>query len=116
MATTLYVPSAIEYQGKLVPVLAAQKEIGLKAPAQAALLRSVSGPRRGRAQERRDPGEQPAGEKPRRSEDVEKRAFAFCNEVKPLFEKIRSDVDALELMLPSDMWPVPKYREMLFLM
>jgi glutamine synthetase len=97
-----------------VPVLAAQKEIGMKAPAQATLLRTISDRVEGVLKNVEIL--EMARAKAEALEDVEKRAFAFCGEVKPLFEKIRADVDALELMLPSDLWPVPKYREMLFLM
>ena len=48
--------------------------------------------------------------------DVEKRAFAYCDKVKPYFDKVRVEVDALELLMPAASWPLPKYREMLFLM
>ncbi len=114
MATTLYVPAAMSYQGKLVPVLAAQKEIGIKAPAQSALLRDVSDRVEGVL--KNVEVLEALRAKAEAIEDVEKRAFSFCDDVKPLFEKIRADVDALELLLPADLWPVPKYREMLFLM
>lgn len=46
---------------------------------------------------------------------AQKQAEAFCNEVKPLFDEIRCHVDALEMMVDDEMWPLPKYREMLFL-
>jgi glutamine synthetase len=48
--------------------------------------------------------------------DVEEKAEAYCDEVKPYFDKVRAQVDGLELLMPSDAWPLPKYREMLFLM
>ena len=48
--------------------------------------------------------------------DVEKKAFAYCDKVKPYFDKIRVEVDGLELQMPAATWPLPKYREMLFLM
>ncbi len=41
-------------------------------------------------------------------------AKAYCNNVKPFFEKIRYDVDKLELLVDNKNWPLPKYREMLF--
>lgn len=47
--------------------------------------------------------------------DVKERAVIFCHQVKPLFEPIRDAVDALETLLPASLWPLPKYREMLFL-
>ena len=114
MATTLFVPAAIAYEGRLAPALAAQKEAGVKSPAQASLLREVSD----RAESVLKNVEilQNLRAKAEAIEDAEKRALAFCQTVKPLFDQIRADVDALELLLPADLWPVPKYREMLFLM
>ena len=40
---------------------------------------------------------------------------AYCDKVKPLFEEIRSHVDALESVIDDNIWPMPKYREMLFI-
>lgn len=114
MTTTLFVPAAIAYQGSLAQALAAQRAAGVNAPAQAALLRSVSDRVEGilkNSQILLD-----ARAKAEATEDVEKRAYAYCADVKPYFEKVRADVDALELLLPADAWPLPKYREMLFLM
>lgn len=114
MATTLFVPAAAEYQGALGQTLSAQKLAGAKAPAQAALLRAVA--ERTDAVLKNVEGLQAAREQADALEDVEKKAAAYCEKVKPWFEKVRADVDALELMMPAASWPVPKYREMLFLM
>lgn len=43
------------------------------------------------------------------------KAEAYCNKVKPYFEKIRYHVDKLELLVDDSLWPLPKYRELLFL-
>jgi len=32
----------------------------------------------------------------------------------PYLEKIRYQVDKLELVVEDDLWPLPKYRELLF--
>jgi glutamine synthetase len=48
-------------------------------------------------------------------ENEDKRADAYCNKVRPYFEKIRNDVDKLELLVDDEDWPLPKYRELLFL-
>lgn len=48
-------------------------------------------------------------------EDVEIRAEAYCFKVRPYFEKIRYHVDKLELLVDDEDWPLPKYRELLFL-
>ncbi|MCF4102046.1 glutamine synthetase III [Gillisia sp. M10.2A] len=47
-------------------------------------------------------------------EDAEKRAFAYCDDVKPFFEKIRYHCDKLELLVDDELWPLTKYRELLF--
>lgn len=47
-------------------------------------------------------------------EDMEKRAFAYCDNVKPYFDQIRYHCDKLELLVDDEIWPLPKYRELLF--
>jgi glutamine synthetase len=49
-----------------------------------------------------------------RIDDVEKRAQAYCTEVKPFFDAIREHCDKLEMMVDDELWPLSKYREMLF--
>ncbi len=46
--------------------------------------------------------------------DETDKAFAYCNEVKSYFETIRYHCDKLELLIDDEMWPLTKYREMLF--
>ncbi|MEN8193141.1 MAG: glutamine synthetase III [Bacteroidota bacterium] len=46
--------------------------------------------------------------------DIEKKADAYCNKVRPYFEEIRYHSDKLELMIDDELWPLSKYREMLF--
>ena len=47
-------------------------------------------------------------------ENVEKRAFAYCDKIFSMFAKIRAHADELELLVADDLWPLPKYRELLF--
>ena len=42
------------------------------------------------------------------------RAQTYAETVKPFFDKIRTAIDQLELIVDDEMWPLPKYREMLF--
>ena len=44
----------------------------------------------------------------------QKSADAYCNKVKPYFEKIRYHCDKLEMMVDDELWPLAKYRELLF--
>lgn len=43
------------------------------------------------------------------------RGVDYATTVKPLFDKIRTEADALELIIDDRNWPLPKYRELLFL-
>ena len=47
-------------------------------------------------------------------EDIEKKAIAYCGHVKPLFDDIRYHCDKLELLVDDEIWPLTKYRELLF--
>jgi len=47
-------------------------------------------------------------------EDAREKAIAYCDNVKPYFEKIRNHVDKLELIVDDELWPLVKYRELLF--
>jgi len=46
--------------------------------------------------------------------DATERAIAYEKEVKPFLETIRDSIDRLELIVDDEMWPLPKYRELLF--
>lgn len=49
-------------------------------------------------------------------EDLREKAIAYCDDVKgKYFDKIRYAVDRLELLVDDEDWPLPKYREMLFI-
>jgi len=48
-------------------------------------------------------------------EDVEAQAHKYNVDVLPFFEKIRYHVDKLELLVDDELWPLPKYRELLFI-
>ncbi len=44
--------------------------------------------------------------------DIKKKAFAFIN-VKSQTEKLRIGIDELEILVANDLWPVPKYADMI---
>jgi glutamine synthetase len=48
-------------------------------------------------------------------EDVEKKALAYCDNVKVHFDEIRYHADKLELIVEDELWPLPKFRELLFI-
>ncbi|MBQ8445122.1 MAG: hypothetical protein IJX22_01900, partial [Opitutales bacterium] len=55
-----------------------------------------------------------ARKKANRIEDSRKKAIAYHDTVLPCFDTIRYHIDKLELIVDNEMWPLPKYRELLF--
>ncbi len=49
-----------------------------------------------------------------RLEKEKDKAVAYHDTVLPFFETIRYHADKLELLIDDEMWPLPKYRELLF--
>ncbi|TAL57748.1 MAG: glutamine synthetase type III [Bacteroidetes bacterium] len=47
-------------------------------------------------------------------EDMQDKASAYCDHVKPYFDEIRYHADKLEFVVDDELWALPKYREMLF--
>ncbi len=47
-------------------------------------------------------------------EDTRERALEYEQKVKPYLEDIRYHIDKLELVVDNELWPLPKYRELLF--
>lgn len=48
-------------------------------------------------------------------ESEREKAIAYHDTVAPLMDEIRYHIDKLELMVDNEMWPLPKYRELLFI-
>ncbi len=116
MATNHVLPAAIEYQNKLIANIKGLKELGLKEEtykAQLNLLTVMSS----HIQhininvEAMIAARKKANDMP----EMHKRADAYCNEIKPYFDQIRYHADKLELIIEDKLWPLPKYRELLFL-
>ena len=43
------------------------------------------------------------------------KAIAYHDDVEPKFANIRYQIDKLELIVDDALWPLPKYRELLFI-
>ncbi|MBQ5539128.1 MAG: glutamine synthetase III [Bacteroidales bacterium] len=48
-------------------------------------------------------------------ESEKEKAIAYHDTVLPFFDTIRYHADKLELLIDDEMWPLPKYRELLFI-
>ena len=49
-----------------------------------------------------------------RVEDMAERAYLYSTEVKAEMDKVRYSADHLEMLVDDELWPLPKYRELLF--
>ena len=48
-------------------------------------------------------------------ENEREKAILYHDTVKPCMDVVRYHIDKLELMVDNEMWPLPKYRELLFI-
>jgi glutamine synthetase len=48
-------------------------------------------------------------------EDLREKAVAYHDEIVPKLDEIRYHIDKLELIIDDTLWPLPKYRELLFI-
>lgn len=116
LATNHVLPAAIKYQNTLIDNVRGLKEIGLKGEtykAQLNLIEVISK----HVQEINDNVEAMIGERKlaNKMEHARDRADAYCHKIKARFDKIRYHADKLELIIDDEIYPMPKYRELLFL-
>jgi glutamine synthetase len=116
MATNHVLPAAINYQNVLIENVRGLKDLGLgddSYRSQLNLLKVVSN----HIQEINDNVEAmiEARKKANNCGSTHKCAELYCTDVKPYFEKVRYHADKLELIIDDKLWPLPKYRELLFL-
>lgn len=116
LCTNHVLPASIQYQNTLIENVKGLKDIGLDAShykAQLNLIKVVSG----HIQHINDYVEKMIAErkKANKIENARERAFAYCFQVKALFDDIRYHADKLELIVDDKLWPMPKYRELLFI-
>ena len=55
-----------------------------------------------------------ARKKANRIDNIAQRAKMYSREVKDMMERVRESADNLEMLIDNEMWPLPKYRELLF--
>jgi glutamine synthetase len=114
LALNHIIPTATLYQNKLIDNAKGLQELGLDNKAIVKTIQSVSRHLHSittLVEEMID-----ARRRINKIEETEKRAHAYCKEVKEkYFDEIRYHVDKLELLVSDDEWPLAKYRELLFL-
>jgi glutamine synthetase len=116
IATNHVLPAAINYQNTLIENIRGLKDIGLDKKtykAQLHLVEVISG----HIQDINDNVEAmiDARKRANNTEEMHKRALMYCHEVKPYFDTIRYASDKLELVVDDKLWPLPKFRELLYM-
>jgi glutamine synthetase len=116
MVTNIIIPAAIEYQTKLIDNVRGLKEIGLTEPAYKAQLDIIA-----KISEHvnfiKSNVDQMIDERKKANgiEDLREKAIDYDEKVKPFFQPIRYHVDKLEQLIDDSIWPLPKFRELLFI-
>ena len=108
------VPTAINYQSKLINNANGLKGLGIDNKAVVQTIKEISEHIdiiktnvRAMVEERK---------RINKLGDTHKRAIAYCDDIKEkYFDVIRDSVDKLELLVDDEDWPLVKYRELLFL-
>ncbi len=117
LASTSIIPSALKYQNSLIENIRGIKEVGLAASAyesQKVILEKICEHINAISQNVTSMID--ARKKANEIKDTRDRAIAYCDEVKEKhFDVIRYHADKLELIVDDSLWPLPKYRELLFL-
>jgi len=110
------IPTAIKYQNTLIENVKGLKDIfGSEfesiAKEQIILIKEISGHIEGINSKVEEMTEE--RKKANNLTDAQAMAEAYCNNVKPYFEIIRSHCDKLELLVDNELWTLTKYRELL---
>jgi glutamine synthetase len=112
IAETQILPAAYQYATVLTEGVAAGKALGLNAP-QAEVLQKLY-QTLGSAQTELKRVERSLSQI-HALENEESKAHKIASDLKPAMESLRTQCDQLETIVADDFWPLPKYREMLFL-
>jgi len=116
LVNSVIIPAAITYQNRLVNNVKGLKDIGLDDStyeAQLVIIKKLSE----HINFIKSNTEQMVDERRKANiiEDARDRAIAYDEKVKAFFDPIRYHVDKLEQLVDDQLWPLPKFRELLFI-
>ncbi len=114
IATTQILPACVKYQNKLIDNVKNLSSIGLTDEAETlkSLISEIS---RHIKQMMSDIDAMKNERTIANKQDHSEAAQSYHDKVKSYFDKIRVSADALEMLVEDKYWPLPKYRELLFL-
>ena len=118
LAINHIVPTAVQYQTILLENVKSQKEVfsaeefAELASGRLDLIKEIGGHISALKILRKEMIE--ARKQANKIEDILERARSYDKTVKPFLDEIRDHIDRLELVVDNEKWPLPKYRELLF--
>ena len=111
MAQTMILPAAMRYLSELLATAERADELGLKADGVIETAKKVNDlidQLTTAIQKLADQNQELGGD------DVVSKAKHMRENIIPAMNAVRDVVDPLERIVPDDLWPVPTYRDMLF--
>lgn len=116
LANNIIVPAAIAYQSKLIENVKGLKELGLPEDTYKTQLNIISKISEHMNAIRHDIDTMVEERKKANNiENLRDKAIAYDERVKTFFAPIRYHVDKLEQLVDDSLWPLPKFRELLFI-
>ncbi|HKQ48435.1 MAG TPA: glutamine synthetase III [Phycisphaerae bacterium] len=117
IARTLILPAALRFQSDIAAALIATKQASTAADASAPekSLKNVAG-LTARLQTALDTLDEVRSRADHGGGDILKHAIVYRDQIKPAMNDVRTVADQLEWVVDDQYWPIPKYREMLFMM
>lgn len=111
IASTMILPAAVRYLNDLLAAAERAEDIGLKARGLRGTLDKVNG----LVDELTDALDALVAQNAELGgEDVHSKAYHVRDNVVPAMLRVRGAADGLEKIVPDDYWPLPTYRDMLF--
>jgi glutamine synthetase len=111
MGRTMILPAAIRYQGEVAQSVSAAKQAGVDVSSQMDLLRNLTAS----IAELQKALAHLEHEMAHHAGDVYEHAKHMRDRVLPAMNEVRAVADRLETIVADDLWPIPTYREMLFI-
>jgi hypothetical protein len=106
-------PVASKYEAVLLDKAFKMKELGLNYDSDVALLRDIQS--RVATLQRLVADMIEARKVANRIEDQREKAIKYHDTVAIYFDEIRSHIDRMEEVIDDELWPLPKYRELMFI-
>jgi len=112
MVKKQFIPAAVEYATFLADSISSFKAVSVPASVQEDLLKKLSALLVS-SYKSLSLLETAVG-KAQSIDDVVKKAESCRDKVVPAMQSLRAGIDAIEMIVPKDMWPVPGYTDLLF--